>query len=142
MENYSLTTSQDGIERSKERIKANGEVFTPASIIDKMIAMTDQSKWSDPSATFLDPTCGNGNILIGMLKKRLESGVSARDAVSTLYGVELMQDNVELARKRIAECIGTHEYDDIIAHNIVQSDFFEWDFEKWKSKKLVTKALF
>lgn len=135
MEKYDLTTSEDGIERSKERIKENGEVFTPSSIVNKMMDMvSDQSIWSNPSKTFLDPTCGNGNILIGMLKRRLENGVSPRDAVSTLYGVELMQDNVELARKRIAEEIGTHEFDDIIEHNIVCANFFDWNFEEWRLK--------
>lgn len=142
MEKYDLTTSEDGIQRSQERIKKGGEVFTPSVIIEQMMDMvSDQTIWSDPLKTFLDPTCGNGNILIGMLKRRLANGVSAKDAVSTLYGVELMQDNVDLARKRIAETIGTHEYDDIIEHNIVCANFFDWNFDPddWRLKTEIEK---
>lgn len=139
---YAITTKEDGTERTKERIKKNGEVFTPSSIIEQMMDMVDdENVWADPTKTFLDPTCGNGNILIGMLRRRLANGVSPKDAVSTLFGVELMEDNVKMCRERIAQEIGTHEYDDIIEHNIVCSDIFEWDLENWKPKHK-TKTLF
>lgn len=141
---YAITTKEDGTERTKERIKKNGEVFTPSSIIEQMMDMVDDEIWKDPTKTFLDPTCGNGNILIGMLRRRLANGISPKDAVSTLYGTELMQDNVDLCKKRIRMELGngveTHEFDDIIDNNIVCTDFFEWNYEKWCSKK--PKALF
>jgi len=141
--NYTFSTEEDNVERDRDRVKKNGEVFTPSSIVEKMMDMvSDESVWSDPAKKFIDPTCGNGNILIGILRRRLANGVSAKDAVSTLYGIELMEDNVILARKRIAEEIGTHEYDDIIEHNIVCSDFFKWDLENWKSTEKKARALF
>lgn len=141
--NYSITTSEDEIERDRERVKKLGEVFTPSSIIERMMDMvSDENVWSDPTKTFLDPTCGNGNILIGMLRRRLANGVSPKDAVSTLYGIELMEDNVKLCRERIANEIGTHDYDDIIEHNIVCSDFFKWDLENWCSLEKKPRALF
>lgn len=141
--NYTFSTEEDNVERDRDRVKKNGEVFTPSSIVEKMMDMvSDESVWSDPTKKFIDPTCGNGNILIGILRRRLANGVSAKDAVSTLYGIELMEDNVILARKRIAEEIGTHEYDDIIEHNIVCSDFFKWDLENWKSTEKKARALF
>ena len=140
---YTFSTEEDGLERDRERIKANGEVFTPSTIVEKMMDMvSDESAWSDPKKKFLDPTCGNGNILIGMLRRRLANGVSPKDAVSTLYGIELMEDNVKLCRERIAQEIGTHEYDDIIEHNIVCSDFFKWDLENWRSTERKARALF
>jgi len=141
--NYTFSTEEDNVERDRDRVKKNGEVFTPSSIVEKMMDMvSDESVWSDPAKKFIDPTCGNGNILIGILRRRLANGVSPKDAVSTLYGIELMEDNVILARKRIAEEIGTHEYDDIIEHNIVCSDFFKWDLENWKSTEKKARALF
>lgn len=141
------TTQDDGIERSRERVKDNGEVFTPLPIIEQMMDMVeDHSVWSDPDKKFLDPTCGNGNIIIAMIAKRIESGVSKKDAVSSVFGVELMQDNVDKCKERIRELLGdgtpTHEYDDIIDHNIVCSDFFKWDFENWKLKEPRVKPLF
>lgn len=128
-----LNFTNDGIIRSKERIKKNGEVATPFEIVDRMIAKIPESEWKDPKKTFLDPAAGNGQILVRMLQKRLDSGISKEDAVKTLYGVELMQDNRDLAVKRILEIVGP-KYRSIVEHNIVCSDFFNWDFENWRPK--------
>lgn len=127
-------TNNDGIQRSKERIKKNGEVFTPFAIIDQMIAKIPEEKWKDPKATFVDPTAGSGNILVRMLEKRLASGISVEDAVKTLYGVELMQDNRDLCIQRILEIVGP-TYTEIVNKNIVCADFFKWDFENWETKE-------
>lgn len=134
-----LFTNNDGIIRDKERIKKNGEVFTPFSVIDQLISKIPEEQWKDPKARFLDPCAGNGQILIGMLKKRLASGISTEDAVKTLYGVELMQDNRDLCVKRILEIVGP-KYAEIVNHNIVCADFFKWDFENWKPKEEVNKS--
>jgi len=134
-----LFTNNDGIIRDKERIKKNGEVFTPFSVINQMISKIPEVKWKDPKAKFLDPCAGNGQILIGMLKKRLASGISKKDAVKTLYGVELMQDNRDLCVRRILEIVGP-EYAKIVNHNIVCADFFKWDFENWKPKEEVNES--
>lgn len=118
--------------------KQNGEVWTPPKIIDKMISKIPDEHWKDPTKTFLDPTCGTGNILVRMLEKRLESGVSKKDAISTLYGVELEQVNIDICKDRLRCVLGdgivTHDYDEIIDKNIVCHDFFDWDFENWKPK--------
>ena len=128
-----LNFKNDGIVRTKERIKKNGEVATPFEIVDRMIAKIPEEKWKEPAATFIDPCAGNGQILVRMLQKRLDSGISKEDAVKTLYGVELMQDNRDLAVKRILEIVGP-KYRNIVEHNIVCSDFFNWDFENWCPK--------
>lgn len=125
-----LNFTNDGIVRSRERIKKNGEVATPFEIVDTMIEKIPEEKWKDPKATFLDPCCGNGQIIVRMLQKRLDSGISKEDAVKTLYGVELMQDNRDLCVKRILEIVGP-KYRKIVEHNIVCSDFFKWDFDNW-----------
>lgn len=130
-----MLEKHDGIERSRERVVKNGEVFTPDSIVEQLLACVSEDQWKDPTKTFCDPTCGNGQILVNILKRRLAAGVSKKDAISTLYGVELMEDNCDLTRKRLAAVLGTSKYNDIIEHNIVCSDFFEWDFEHWCSRK-------
>ena len=134
-----LFTTNDGIRRSKERITKNGEVFTPFAVIDQMITKIPEEKWKDPKATFLDPNAGSGNILVRMLEKRLASGISVEDAVKTLYGVELMQDNRDLCVQRILEIVGP-KYSKIVNKNIVCADFFKWDFENWKPKEEVDET--
>lgn len=141
-----LTTKNDGITRSKERITKNGEVFTPKALVEKMMDKIPVEKWSDPDATFLEPTFGSGNMLICMLERRIASGIEPMQAVKTLYGVELMQDNVDLCKDRIREVLRankvkiTKQVNDIIDHNFVCSDFFKWDFENWCSKEQSTET--
>ena len=136
-----LTTKNDGITRSKERITKNGEVFTPRSLVEKMMDKIPEEKWKDPNSVWLEPTFGSGNMLICMLERRIASGVEPIQAVKTLYGVELMQDNVDLCKDRIREVLRANKVkidkkvNDIIDHNFVCSDFFKWDFENWRSKE-------
>ena len=136
-----LLTSTDGINRDKERIKKNGEVFTPKNLVEQLISKIDDSKWKDPNATFLEPCCGNGQIVIGMLEKRIASGVKPVQALKTLFGVELMQDNVDICKDRIRDVLRsnkvkiTEKINEIIDHNFVCSDFFKWDFENWCPKE-------
>ena len=141
-----LTTKNDGITRSKERITKNGEVFTPRSLVEKMMDKIPEEKWKDPNSVWLEPTFGSGNMLICMLERRIASGVEPVQAVKTLYGVELMQDNVDLCKDRIREVLRANKVkidkkvNDIIDHNFVCSDFFKWDFENWRSKEEAVEA--
>ena len=141
-----LTTKNDGITRSKERITKNGEVFTPRSLVEKMMNKIPEEKWKDPNSVWLEPTFGSGNMLICMLERRIASGVEPVQAVKTLYGVELMQDNVDLCKDRIREVLRANKVkidkkvNDIIDHNFVCSDFFKWDFENWRSKEEVVET--
>ena len=141
-----LLTSNDGIKREKTRITKNGEVFTPAILVKRLLDKIPEEKWKDPKATFLEPCCGNGQIVIGMLERRIASGVEPIQAVKTLYGVELMQDNVDLCKDRIREVLRANKVkidkkiNDIIDHNFVCSDFFKWDFENWRPKEAIVET--
>ena len=128
----------------KETAKKNGEVWTPRALVEKMMDKIPEEKWKDPNSTWLEPTFGSGNMLICMLERRIASGVEPIQAVKTLYGVELMQDNVDLCKDRIRDVLRankvkiTKKVNDIIDHNFVCSDFFKWDFENWCSKETQT----
>lgn len=136
-----LLTGNDGIKRDKTRITKNGEVFTPTVLVDRLLDKIPDEKWKDPEATFLEPCCGNGQIVVGILERRISCGVSPIDALRTLFGVELMQDNVDLCKGRIRDVLRangvkiTRQVNDIIDRNIVCSDFFNWDFDNWCPKE-------
>ena len=131
-------------ERARRRhgVGASQEFFTPFSIVDRMCAKVSPEEWADPSKTFLEPSFGNGNFLVYIIYKRISSGLTWQQALSTLYGVELMEDNVQEAKERICELLDLMEvkYDkaeamSIMDKNLVCSDFFKWDFENWRSVK-------
>lgn len=126
---------------SKEIAKKNGEVWTPRELVETMMSKISEEDWKNPEKAFLEPTMGSGNMVICMLEKRIASGVNPVQALKTLYGVELMQDNVDICKDRIRDVLRsnkvkiTEKINEIIDHNFVCSDFFKWDFENWCSKE-------
>ena len=94
--------------KSIDRVKNNGEVFTPRKIVDLMLDQPEiKAKVNSLTATFLEPSAGEGAFLIEILKRKLEYAKTQSKtnkelqnnfllALSTLYGIELMEDNVEM----------------------------------------------
>ena len=106
--------------RSKARIKQTGEVFTPHELCLQMVRDIPKEKLRDPTATFLDPSCGDGNFLYALHQVLTEDYQHAsEDVMDRLYGVELMEDNVEVARARLP---GAH---------IVCADALTFDYDSW-----------
>ena len=90
-----------GVERDKARVKATGEVFTPTPLVQEVLNQLPQETFTDPTKTFLDPSCGDGQFLGEVLIRKIENGSTFEQALSTVYGVDLMMDNVEECRKRL-----------------------------------------
>ena len=44
-----------------------GEVFTPVSVIDRMLAMLPKAVWRNPALTWCDPACGFGQFPLKLL---------------------------------------------------------------------------
>ena len=93
-----------GVDREKVRVKATGEVFTPTGLVEEVLDETVMSGLGGlGNRTFLDPCCGDGQFLASVLMRKLENGYddNFEAALRTLYGVDLMQDNVDLCRERL-----------------------------------------
>lgn len=91
----------------KDRHHITQEDFTPPEIVDLLLDGQDEL-FSDFSKTFLDPCIGIGFIYIGVLKERLKhckTSDDILDAIRTMYGTELMQDNVDECKLNIISCI-------------------------------------
>lgn len=118
-----------GIERDKARVKSTGEVFTPTPLVQEILDTLDQSLFSDPTKTFIDPSgCGDGQFLGEVLIRKLENGIDFETALSTIYGVDLMQDNVELCRQRLLCGSTDPKHIEIVEKNIVCHDALTYDF--------------
>lgn len=89
--------------RNKERSNTHGEVFTPSWLVNQMLDKIDKSSFSTPGKTFVDPACGNGNILVEVIKRKMKNGCTAYQALMTTYGVDIMPDNVADCRKRMVD---------------------------------------
>ena len=90
-----------GVARDKLRVKATGEVFTPTHVVQSTLNHLPQEVFTDRSKTFLDPSCGDGQFLSEVLIRKIENGATLEQALSTIYGVDLMIDNVDLCRERL-----------------------------------------
>lgn len=118
--------------------KKLGQVWTPYSIIERMMDKVDKKLWKDETRTNLDPTMGTGNIIISMLYRRIvEYGQNPLIALSNVYGVELDRKTLNYARKRIEKFMAhftddSNKVHEIVLHNFVCSDIFKWNLEKWR----------
>ncbi len=124
-----------GVDRDKLRIKQTAEVFTPQHLVMEMLHKLEQENpelFSDPTKTFIDNSCGDGEFLGEVVIMKMEkSGCSLEQALSTTYGVDLMEDNVEECRKRLSGPNPTENILKIVKKNIVCHDglTFDYNFE-------------
>lgn len=115
-----------GIEREDSRVKATGEVFTPTLLVQEVLDQYDPNVFSCPEKTFMDPSCGDGQFISEVLIRKLENGIDFEQALSTIYGVDLMQDNVELCRERLL--CGREDLRHIVEKNIVCADGLRYHY--------------
>lgn len=128
----------------KLRRKQTAEDFTPIPLVNEMLDKLPPEVFIDPSKTFCDPAAGNGNFLVEVLKRKLVN-IHPLQSLQTIYGVELMEDNVEEMKERLLSLIPEKFHKEakvILDHNIICHDALTWDFENWKSKLSKPKALF
>jgi len=119
-------TYMSGVEREKTRVKATGEVFTPTPLVEEILDKMNQQLFFDPTKTFLDPSVGDGQFLASVLYRKLKNGTDFEKALSTIYGVDLMPDNVELCRERLL--CGREDLRHIVEQNIVCADGLRYHY--------------
>lgn len=100
--------------KSRQRVAAHGEVFTAEREVKAMCDLVaDECQRID--SRFLEPACGDGNFLAEVLSRKLAScqkkyGApllrpdyerASVNAVMSMYGVELLQDNAQACRERL-----------------------------------------
>ena len=109
--------------KSKQRVADHGEVFTAKREVNAMLDLVKADSVNIFSR-FLEPACGDGNFLAEVLCRKLSTvklqySKNAADyeryaviAVSSVYGVDILQDNIEECRKRLFR-IFDEEYSEI-----------------------------
>jgi hypothetical protein len=123
--------------RSKKNVKEHGEVFTPFAIVDKMVELVPKEAWTDPEYCFLEPACGNGQILVKIFEKRIDSGVSIEDALNTMIGMDISQENIEESYSRLCErACAQMRVEGIVPRSR------EWNFRAVKIVAIITNNIF
>ena len=99
---------------SKQRVTDHGEVFTNKREVNAMLDLVKQETERIDSR-FLEPACGTGNFLAEILDRKLQVVESRYEkiqleyernavlAVSSIYGIDILEDNVAECRNRLLE---------------------------------------
>lgn len=88
--------------KNKKRVKDHGEVYTPPELVNEMLDQLPQELWQE-NKTFLDPACGNGNILVEVVRRKISLGHCPLQALETTFGIDILQDNVDECKERLLE---------------------------------------
>jgi hypothetical protein len=115
-----------GVDRDTLRIKSSGEVFTPTFLAQQILDSLDQSLFTNPTKNFLDPSCGDGQFLSEVLIRKIKNGIDFEEALTTIYGVDLMSDNVKLCHDRLL--CGREDLRHIVERNIVCADALTYHY--------------
>jgi len=134
--------------KCKTRVADHGEVFTAEREVNAMLDLV-KHETERIESRFLEPACGSGNFLVEVLQRKLEVVKSRYKknqidyeryvviAVSSIYGIDLLEDNVEECRCRLYDLFDeqyTQLYKNrsqdacresvrfILDHNIIQGD--------------------
>jgi 23S rRNA G2445 N2-methylase RlmL len=92
----------------------------------EMLEQLPDEQWED-GKTFLDPTCGNGQFLSAVLI--IKQSLGHENTLSTIYGVDLMPDNVTECKERLLAIAGdTAENRAIVENNILCRNGLEYDY--------------
>jgi hypothetical protein len=100
--------------KSKLRVQKHGEVFTPQWVVDKMLSIPGiKEKTEDVFATFLEPSAGEGAFLFTIENAKLQYiiehyskeqwSVYALWALTSIYGIEFLEDNLTVARQSMLD---------------------------------------
>lgn len=100
--------------KSNDRVRNHGEVLTARREVEAMLDLVkNESERID--SRFLEPACGDGNFLVAILERKLKTVVSRYktkkadfevqmlSALASIYGIDLLEDNVQIARNRMLE---------------------------------------
>ncbi len=149
--------------KSRQRVSDHGEVYANPREVNAMLDLVKQETERIDSR-FLEPACGHGNFLTAILERKLDV-VEQRYkksqleferysvlAVGSIYGIDLLDDNVKQARERLlgifteqysktfksdvrADCIRSIRF--ILKKNIVVGDALEMTIAKGSDVPIV-----
>lgn len=130
--------------RSKQRVADHGEVFTPAWMVEAMLNLVkDETERID--SRFLESACGSGNFLVQILRRKLaavelkygksdfERNHYALLGLMSIYGIELLADNIAECRANLLEILAErlpmdesdvlyHAASYVLSQNLVHGD--------------------
>ena len=95
---------------SSGRDRTDTEVFTPKWLVKDMCDMLERENPEDdvfsPWHSFLEPTCGDGNFIVEILRRKFQRCKCRQDyttALRSVYGLDIQADNIAECIRRVTE---------------------------------------
>jgi len=138
------SSEDETLVKSRQRVADHGEVFTPGWMVEDMLDLV-KIETVRIDSRFLEPACGSGNFLKAVLSRKFETVQSrygksefekkhhALFSLMCIYGIELLEDNIEECRSNLLNVfnsfLGLNETDiwskaasNVLIANILQGD--------------------
>ena len=129
------TITKRNAERRKKRRRKTSEVFTPNSLVNDILNKLPEEVWKEEK-TFFDPACGNGNFLIWILSRKISKGNLPIEALKTVYGTDIKQDNIRECRLRLLKVISLFEDVEEEHIKIILTNIKWLNSKKWSNGSL------
>ena len=128
-------TVGSSVERSDDRIKQTGEVFTPMDVVYQMIDEIPTSVLKNKNSTFLDNSAGSGNFLYGLLMELSVYHDKQHIIDNMLFCVEKETDNYNEICHRLGVEPGHPHYvnDDALAYDYSFGEVSQTDLTQFMS---------
>ena len=119
--------------KSKERVKKHGEVYTPIWVVNEMLDALEKEgdAFSDVGKTFLEPSCGTGNFVVEIYRRKLNLAKNDREkaekALRSLWCIELLPDNMAECRQRVKDVFAYYGWTDLPFEEVFKKQFLIGD---------------
>ena len=137
--------------KSKQRVKDFGEVFTPIWVVNEMLDELEKESdaFSDVGKTFLEPTCGTGNFVVEIYRRKLNrcknDRAKAEIALRSLWCIELLEDNMMECRQRVKDIFAYYGWTDLPFDEVFEKQFLIGDslkiMKQWEEEEKVVEKL-
>jgi len=118
---------------AEPRARTSGEVFTRRWIVDLILDLSGYTPDRDLGGTVaVEPSCGKGAFLVPMVERLIEScrrhDRAIVDAMGAIVAADLLVDNVDCARRSVAEVLQRAGIGDATATMLSESWITQCDY--------------
>lgn len=105
------------------------EIFTPDWIVREMCDALQSECDGDafaPEKTFLEPSCGDGQFVVEIYRRKLSRCHSRRDAetaLASVWAIEMQQDNMDECKERVRALFAEQGYPDLDFESVFATNF-------------------
>ncbi len=105
------------------------EIFTPEWVVKMMCDNLQTECDGDafaPEKTFLEPSCGDGQFVVEIYRRKLSRCHSRQDAetaLASVWAIEMQQDNMNECKARVRALFAEYGYPDLDFDSVFATNF-------------------